>query len=244
MLKFIGELTSGENIFLCLSGNSCAPQVVYEKIQAPEHMKKVYLDYLGSDGPWDIENLAERVARQLEDSCLGKIILAGYSAGGVLAQAIAVRIPDKISGLMLSNTGPCTIGQGAPHFAEELQENYNNETYMRKFISSCFYRPIDRETEDRMWEYTRTVKAEAAIQVSASIRELDLREKLKKYHNPVTIVHGKMDQRRKLNAVEMLKDSLPQAKVILVDTGHTPVLEAWSEYQDALNQMAEQVFYD
>lgn len=240
-MKYIGTLEPEQNIVLMIAGNCCSPGDVYEKVTAPEGTTAVYLDYLGSEGPWDILSMAERVVQDIKNSNPRKLIVCAYSAGGVLAQAVACRIPDQIDGLLLSSTGPCTIGQGAPHFAEELTVNFDREDYMRSFFDSCFAVPIPVELEDRMWKYTRTIRAQAAAQVSASIRELDFRQELKVYHNPVRIVHGRLDKRRKMNAVEMLCESLPQAQVTLVQTGHTPMWEAADIYQNVLNELVGQI---
>lgn len=144
---------------------------------------------------------------------------------------------QKIDLHYLNGSGPCTIGHGNPRFAQELKESFHDEAYMRGFLSSCFYKPIPKEVEDRLWNYTRTTDPLAGYELSSSLRQNDYRESLKAYHGPVAVIHGQLDTRRKMDSVTMICESLPQAKVTLLQTGHTPMWEDAAGYQTALNEL-------
>ena len=95
--------------------------------------------------------------------------------------------------------------------------------------------------EDRLWEYTRTIPSEAGYEVSLSLRQQDYRESLKAYKGPAAIIHGQLDTRRKLDSVEMICESLPQAQVTLLQTGHTPMWEDVNGYNKALNALFKDI---
>lgn len=229
-----------EPALVCLAGNMCSPQV-FDRVHIPDGIGRVYIDYLTSEGPWDIDHLGQQVIDTIKELRIGPVFLAGYSAGGVVAIAAAAQNPDIISGLILSNTGPCSIGHGSPGFADELKANYNNETYIRSFLASCFYHKPSEEIMDIMWQYTRTVNPDAAYIVSKTLREVDYRQTLKNYKNPALIIHGILDTRRKMDSVEMIQSSLPQARTVMLQTGHTPMLEDPDGYEGALNSFIEQI---
>lgn len=239
-MKVLGTAVKKKPVLLCLAGNLCSPSV-FDRIHVPDGMQKLYLDYLGQPGPWDMESMGWEVVRLLDSFAGAPVILAGYSAGGVLAISTACKAPDQVAGLVLSNTGPCSIGHGNPGFVRELRENYDSEPYMRSFLSSCFYHPVAKEMEDELWAYTRTVSMEAGCSVSQSLREVDYREALKLYHNPAAIIHGRLDTRRKMDSVEMIRSSLPQAETTFLQTGHTPMWEDPEGYQKALDRLIRRV---
>lgn len=235
-MKVLGTVVEKKPILLCLAGNLCSPSV-FDRIQVPNTMQKLYLDYLEQPGPWDMDSMGWEVVRLIDGFAGLPVILAGYSAGGVLALSTVSKAPDRVAGLVLSNTGPCSIGHGNPGFVQELRENFDDESYMRNFLSSCFYHPISKEMEDELWAYTRTVSREAGCIVSQSLREVDYREPLKQYRNPAAIIHGQLDTRRKMDSVEMIKSSLPQVEITLLQTGHTPMWEDAQGYQKALDRL-------
>ena len=169
MLKLIGTVEKGQPVLVCVAGNLCSPEV-FDQVKLPADMARLYVDYLGKEGPWDMDSLGWQLIDQLKKKCSGPIVLAGYSAGGV------------------------------------------------------------------MWKYTRTADPEAAYTVSRSLREVDYREALKAYKNPALIIHGSLDTRRKMDSVTMIRQSLPQAETVLLQTGHTPMAEDVKGYGEALNR--------
>lgn len=241
MLRFLDEAAQGTPVLLCLAGNLCSP-AVFDRIQVPDFMQKVRLDYLGAPGPWDMDSMGFELVRLIEGLGDVPVILAGYSAGGVLAISAASKAPERIAGLALSNTGPCSIGHGNPGFARELRENYDDEAYIRQFLASCFYKQPGEETLAALWRYTRGVDREAAVEVSSSLRKVDYREPLKAYRGPAAVIHGRLDKRRGMDSVEMICGCLPQAEVTLLETGHTPMWEDATGYQKALDKLIFRVF--
>lgn len=225
---------------LCIAGNLCSPEV-FDRITVPEGVQKLYLDYLQSPGPWDMDSLGQRLLDTVRELELGPVVLAGYSAGGVLAISAACKGPDQIAGLLLSNTGPCSLGHGNPGFADELREHFDDEGYIRGFLASCFYRSADAELMDRLWDYTRAADRDAAYEVSKTLREVDYREPLKQFKNPVMIVHGILDTRRGKDSVLMMQESLQQAEAAYLQTGHTPMAEDPAGYQEALDHLLGQI---
>lgn len=240
MILLSEKMNWDKPVLLCLAGNLCSPEV-YDRIQVPEEMDKIYVDYLSGEGPWDMEGMGYELADLILSREQVPVILAGYSAGGVLAISVACKIPGRIDGLVLSNTGPCSLGHGNPGFAAELKARFDDERYIREFLRSCFVNPISKDMEDRLWEYTRRVTKEAAYEVSKSLRETDYREMLKKYKNPAAIIHGRLDTRRGVDSVAMIRDCIPQADTVLLDTGHTPMYEDPAGYQKGLDTLIGKV---
>lgn len=236
MIILSEKMEGDKPVLLCLAGNLCSPEV-FDLIPVPDAIQKVYVDYLGGAGPWDMDSMGQELADLILSWNQVPVILAGYSAGGVLAISVACKIPGRIAGLALSNTGPCSLGHGNPGFAAELKERFDDEAYIRGFLNSCFYTPVSKTMEDKLWTYTRRVSREAAYQVSKSLREVDYRELLKAYKNPAVIIHGRLDTRRGMDSVAMIQESLPQAETVLLNTGHTPMYEDPAGYRNVLMRL-------
>ena len=82
---------------------------------------------------------------------------------------------------------------------------------------------------------------DAAYEVSKTLREVDYREPLKRFENPVMIAHGILDTRRGKDSVLMMQESLRQAEVAYLQTGHTPMSEDPAGYQEALDHLLGQI---
>ena len=233
-MKLLSEIKSNK-VMLCLAGNLCDPEVTYEKVEIKGPFQKIYLDYLDESALNGVDAAAEETVALIRSYPDVTFVLNGYSAGGVIALGAASKDPEAIAGLVLSNTGPCSIGHGNPNFANELKENFDNEEYVRSFLSSCFASAIPAETEDRLWKFTRSKTAEAGYMISKTLREVDYRQALNQYRNPIIIIHGVKDTRRKMNSVEMMQECMPQSEVELLETGHTSMYEDPEGYNTALN---------
>lgn len=241
MIRLSQTPNAQKPVLLCIAGNLCDPAVVFERIVPTRDFQKIYVHYLDGEGPWDVETLGQELAQLLGQFTSVPVVLAGYSAGGVLCISAASKKPERVSGLVLSNTGPCSKGHGSPQFAQELKEHFDDETYIRHFLSSCFYHPISKETEDRLWDYTRTIPSKAGYEVSLSLRQMDYSESLKIYKGPAAVIHGQLDNRRKMDSVERICESLPQAQVTLLQTGHTPMWEDAAGYEKALETFLRRI---
>ena len=50
MLKLIGTVKKGQPVLVCVAGNLCSPEV-FDQIKLPADMARLYVDYLGKEGP-------------------------------------------------------------------------------------------------------------------------------------------------------------------------------------------------
>lgn len=145
---------------------------------------------------------------------LGPTVLAGYSAGGVIAMAAAIAAPSRIAGLMLSNTGPSGKGHGDPDFPKKLLAGWGTKEFNDSFFSRCFSRPIPPLLQHRLEQYIGLVDRQAGYEISRSLREVDYTEALQAVTCPVMIAHGRLDKARTQAHVEMMTRSMPHAMLI------------------------------
>ena len=75
---------------------------------------------------YTIEELEEELMEQIEESCAGKVILAGHSWGAWLAGLFAERFPDKVEKVILIGSGPLDEYY-VPQIGERRKENMSSE---------------------------------------------------------------------------------------------------------------------
>lgn len=189
----------------------------------------LYYKYGGPAKEPTIAGLARAV---LEFAGERPVILVGHSMGGVIAQYLAVH-GAPIEKLILIGTGPNMkdhpLGNGILEAAE--RDGFSPaflESTMRRFFKSP---PAD------LSEYTQDVVLADPEILRAAVRSLfvtDLESELGKILCPALIVHGRYDAARSLAHAGRLLKGIPDSRLALFDTGHSPMLEAPDEFNEAL----------
>ena len=235
-LRVIGEITPGKPTILCIAGSMIDP-CVYDQMEIPEGFCAGKVDFYHSPGPYDAMSIAAAILEYDDEHQLGPLVLVGYSAGGVIAMAAACQAPDKVKGLLLSNTGPCTVGHGDVNLPQRILEQWNDQEFRNSFIDRCFSRPVPPFLRLRLEEYINTIQCQAAHDLSKSLRQLDLREPLRRVDCPVVIAHGIDDKTRTLAHAQMIMDSIPHANLRPIPGGHTIMVENKAGWQAALDEL-------
>ncbi len=65
-LKIIGELGAKQPTVLFVAGGMTSPEV-YDEIQVPAGFQSARVDWAGSEGPWAVDRLGERIAHVNSD---------------------------------------------------------------------------------------------------------------------------------------------------------------------------------
>jgi proline iminopeptidase len=179
-----------------------------------------------------------------------KITLIGHSWGGMLAMAYAGAHPDRVSHLILMDSGGVDISFGGvfqdninmhlqaedlalrKKSAEEnmLHDPLGNFHYLESILPGYFYK------RENAMKFMREMKPE---DYNASLRPLlmgfDIKDSIVKYHGPVDIIQGRQDP-IDASTIQLNMKYLPQAKVHWVErAGHIPWLENQSGFDACLN---------
>ena len=241
-LKITRELDPKRPAVLFIPGGMATPPAVFDGIEGEIPWQSAVIDWSRSPGPWDIVELGNRVEELVRELGLERVILAAYSAGGVMAlQAAIADKEQRIAGLLLSNTGPCAIGHGDPDLPKRIQEQWFSMELFEPFISRCFARSVDPALKEKMIAYAKQVDKETVYQSSKTLREHDLRPDLGKIACPVVIAHGSLDKARTLEHVKMLTDGIADTEVFLLNGGHTIMVEDRDNWVEKLNYLIQKV---
>lgn len=196
-------------------------------------------------GPFD--EATDRLSAQVP---VGATV-CGWSLGGLVAQALACRHPDRVSRLALVSTTPCFVARdGWPHgmtdvafrsFTEGLGNN--RDMMIKRFVAlNALHGPQSREA-------VRTFTARLAERGPPSdhalaatlgwLRDVDLRERTKGLAVPTFVVHGRRDMMVPVGAGRWFVQNLPNATLReLASAAHMPFYSHRAEFLAALEELA------
>lgn len=237
-----GNLQKNMSAVLFIPGGMAMSPIVFSGIESEICLPSAVIEWSRSIGPWDIITLGQRLLEFIQEQKLINPIVAGYSAGGVIALAAAIADTQKIiSGLLLSNTGPCAIGHGDPDLPARINQQWFSKSLYENFLTRCFSKPITEKLKSHLIEYARQVDKQVVLQSSKSLREHDLRSLLKHISCPVVIAHGILDKTRTMDHVDMLTQGIKNTECFLLQGGHTIMIEDRENWIKALNHLISKV---
>ncbi|WP_432825975.1 alpha/beta fold hydrolase [Dactylosporangium sp. CA-092794] len=200
----------------------------------PERFRSIGVDWPGhgesaagsrSADELDLAGLVEEILDQLAP---GGAVLVGNSIGGNVAARIAVRRPALVAGLMFIDGGGfeasrlpsrmfCAL-MSRPWFVRMVYPAFSR-WYMRSRTSA------DRRARADAIATTRTAagrKAVAEMWHSFTLPEHDLRGQARQITAPTVVVWGRHDPVLPLKAAETAHDLIPDSKLVVIDSGHSP----------------------
>jgi pimeloyl-ACP methyl ester carboxylesterase len=202
--------------------------------------------------PYLLDDLANDSFGLLDHLGIGRAHVTGVSMGGMIAQTMAIRRPERVLSLgsMLSTTGDRRVGTPKLRVWSVLmrrapqQRDAYVEYFVRifKMIGSPRY-PVDEQrmreraaaTYDRCHNPAGTARQLGAILASgsrtAALRRLDV---------PTVVIHGKSDPLVPFRAGVATARAIPGAELFAFPgMGHDVPRELWPRFTDALTKNAD-----
>jgi pimeloyl-ACP methyl ester carboxylesterase len=202
--------------------------------------------------PYLLEDMANDSFGLLDHLDIERAHVAGVSMGGMIAQTMAIRRPERVLSLgsMLSTTGERRVGTPKLRVWSVLmrQAPRSRDAYIEYFvrvfrmIGSPRY-PVD---EERMREraaatYDRChYPAGTARQLGAVLASGSRTAELRRLEIPTVVVHGREDPLVPFRAGAATARAIPGAELVAIPgMGHDLPRELWPRITDALVKNAE-----
>ena len=184
-----------------------------------------------AQGPYSTEQLGDDAAAVLAGLEAGRAVVLGASFGGMVAQQLAVRHPERVRALVLAATGPgprhlvrepaqeasdALLGKGA-RTPEDAYRVACTVLYSRRFQED---HPefIEAQVRDRA---RRPVAARVFQAQLAASRAHDTWDRLPSITAPTLVMHGSEDAVMPLANAELLAQRIPNAVLEVIDgAGH------------------------
>ena len=183
-----------------------------------------------------IETMTDDVETLLDHHDIERFVGVGLSVGGLIMQRLAVRRPQGMTHLVLSDTAAKI---GAPEIW-----NPRIDTVLASGIASIgdailerWFAARYRQTPDfAMWRtMLERTPATGYAAVCAAIRDADYREDLARITQPTLVVVGDQDSSTPPELVKSTADGIAGARFeIIPDAGHLPCVEQPRAFADLL----------
>ncbi|MGO4571613.1 3-oxoadipate enol-lactonase [Microvirga sp. 2TAF3] len=192
--------------------------------------------------PYTIDDHADDLLALLDRLGIGPAAIVGLSVGGMIAQRLAVRTPDRVSALVLCDTAARI---GTPETWNEriaAVESTGIESIAERILERWFT-PFFRETRDADYVGWRNMlirtPAHGYAGTCAAIRDADLTADASRIKAPTLCVVGDQDGSTPPDLVRGTAKLIPGAHFeIIHGAGHIPCIEQ----PDALTALIDHHF--
>jgi pimeloyl-ACP methyl ester carboxylesterase len=248
----IGRLVGGD-MHVARSGPPSAPAVVLlhgtagstawwdPVMPALRDRHVVRVDLLGHGssakpaGGYRVAEQARRVGAVLDHLGVRRATVVGHSTGGMVATSLAEQRRDLVTAIALIDTGPradAYIGDSLISrllpvpVVGQLIWRLRTDNTIRGALGTAFTREVaipDQIIADvrGMTYRSFTVTYQASL---AFVRERPVPDRLARLGLPVLVIFGSQDRRWQPSSAEDYR-RVPQARIEILDVGHTPMLE-------------------
>jgi pimeloyl-ACP methyl ester carboxylesterase len=201
---------------------------------------------------YTLEDMADDAARLLDHLGIERAHVVGASMGGMIAQLVAARHPDRVLSLasIMSSTGRRWAGQPAlqvyPFFLSKPP--VSRVEYVDRIVR--LFRVIGSpgfETDESVLRehaelgYERgTSPAGAARQLAAIIASGNREQYLREIQAPTVVIHGKADRMVRPSGGKATARAIDGARLIMIDgMGHDLPRQLWPRLMDLIGENAE-----
>lgn len=190
-----------------------------------------------------IGDLASDVLHAMDFAAIERAVIIGCSVGGLIAQHIALMKPERVQGLVLSNTAPAL---GSPErwlsrintISEAGMASVSNE------IIQLWFGPAFLETaEVTLWNaLLKRTDQSGYIACCRAIADADITGKVSEISCPSLVLAGQHDRATPPAVVQALAHALPRAEYQEFRTaGHLPAVEVPCLFAAALEGFVERI---
>lgn len=171
----------------------------------------------------------------------------GWSLGGLVAQQVALAMPERVTRLALVNSTPCFVQRPDwPHaiapvvlrrFAEELSQDYR--MVLKRFIALEVYGSEHASAQLHRFKTILSRRGEPEVTALqdglAMLESNDLRAALQNLACPLLMLMGQRDQLVPVAAGEAIQNRLPNTRLhVFPRAGHAPFFSHLPEFMAEL----------
>ncbi|MEK1899611.1 MAG: alpha/beta hydrolase [Rhizobium sp.] len=192
-----------------------------------------------------IERYADDIAEVLDKVGWDKVIVAGCSMGGCIAQAFAARHPKRVSAMTLIDT-TAWYGEKAPQEWRERAQKARAQGLASmaafqatRWFGDRFRAENPRKIQEMMEIFVRN-DVDAYEATCTMLGNADLRSALSGFHFPVSVIVGEEDYATPVESARQLAKAIPGASLtILPGARHLTPIECSDVIADAIAKMIE-----
>jgi pimeloyl-ACP methyl ester carboxylesterase len=200
---------------------------------------------------YTLEDMADDSAGLLDSLEIDAATVVGASMGGMIAQALTIRHPDRVTSLVsiMSTTGNRRVGRTHPFLYRRLlrRRPADHDGYVRDYIAT--YREIGSRRYQPGLERTRALAErcfERGVHPSGSARQLaaiasasDRTPSLREVRVPTTVIHGDADRLVMPSGGRATARAIPGARLVIIPgMAHDLPPALWGQAIDEITRTA------
>lgn len=194
------------------------------------------------DEPLSMAELAADAARLIDELAGESVIWVGLSMGGMIGQELALRHPDKVKALVLSNTASAyaeaakeAIGQRIDTVEAHGLQGISTHTMARFFTEG--FRQAQAATVARHQRLLEATDPEGYTACAAAVCEMNTTARLGGIKVPTLVMTGERDEGSTSDMALALAHSITGAQLsILPDCAHLSAVEQPQAFIDAVSE--------
>ncbi len=191
------------------------------KIYAPDlpgHGKSAGL------GMQSVEKYADAIVEWITSLEIKKVVIAGHSMGGAIAQTIAVKFPKLVKGLILVATGAkLGVNQDLLH---KLSTPASAPAALELILKWSWMPGTDEKLLKKVKEQMLEIRSSVVYGDYLACKNFDLTGSLGKIKAPTLLIAGELDKMTPLDLMHQLESGIKHARLVIVqEAGHMVMLE-------------------
>ncbi|MDN7242756.1 alpha/beta hydrolase [Planococcus sp. N028] len=233
-IVFIHPFVMGHNVFM-------------HQERLAEHYKTIFFDLTGhgnslkGNEPITIGLLADHLKELLDQLDCEKVVVCGYSHGGLVAQEFALKYPERTIAVILSG-GYSELNNFSPIFF------IKSVMYMAKFrqipLAAKLQAKLNKhypEDEEKIYELARKSDPQRAYEFCKNGLGYKSTYSLHRLKMPILLVYGTLEKPMHHYQIPFLKEA-PQTEVVYVDKGtHQVPPGSFQEFNAAVHQFLKPI---
>lgn len=191
----------------------------------------------------DFAALCDRLCAALDELGLTRVVIAGQSIGGMIAQEMAIRHPHRVAGLVLIATVP-GFGGRDDSFAKSflaarlapLDQGIGMDALAAAAIPAVLGPDVESATRDDAIKAMAAIPEAAYRQVLVTLVTFNRREDQHNIICPCLLIAGGQDDNSPARVMKKMAERLPDAALLVIENaGHLVNSEAYQECNEAIS---------
>ena len=201
--------------------------VLRERFRLVRYDQRGHGDSPVPSGPYKIEDLGRDALALLDRLEIESTSFCGLSIGGLVGMWLASEAPERIERLVLC----CTAARFDPEMYDARAGKVRAEgvdsvadVVLERWFTPEF-RAARPETVESAGSMLRGTPAEGYAGCCEALRDADVRDRLGEIRAPTLVIAGSEDPAATVDQAEEIRDSIPQARLVVVEAAHLANIE-------------------
>ena len=199
----------------------------------------------GAADPFSVEDLADDAARLIASRTEHPVFFVGLSLGGMTAQALAVRAPEMLKGIVIANSAsfypdPTPWAQRVERVLSKGVEDIADGAVDRWLTPAFRATEAGGAVATQLRATLISTDAVAYAAACTAISKMDLREGNRRISVPTLVIAGAQDLATPPSMSQEIASAVPGAQMRSIDTAHISAAEKPAELAGLIESFVDQ----